>query len=202
MSLLKGGSRSKKAHHNSGQKISHHLRDVVGRRKDFMFVLFKRWCLYFALAAANTRALSMILPVYSPLMPGIPAWKDKGVVWSDYNEGDMAVRLGIGMTEKDPPEKSEVPPAPCSATRRRSVASTDPPGLLSLCGQSLVWMSGTRKWQERNDSLVRYRLLETAKQIQDTGRACIGDHLFIGTWPETTCRSVANSASFITGDEW
>ena len=40
-------------------------------------------------------------------------------------------------------------------------------------------MSGTRKWRKRNDSLVRYRLLETAKQIR-TGRACIGDHLFIG----------------------
>ncbi|MBI1509871.1 DUF1173 family protein, partial [Escherichia coli] len=50
---------------------------------------------------------------------------------------------------------------------------------------SLLWTeSGLNVWYpkmagKRNDSLVRYRLLETAKQIR-TGRACIGDHLFIG----------------------
>ncbi|MCV5555491.1 DUF1173 domain-containing protein, partial [Escherichia coli] len=50
---------------------------------------------------------------------------------------------------------------------------------------SLLWTeAGLNVWYpnmagKRNDSLVRYRMLEAAKQIR-SGRACIGDHLFIG----------------------
>ena len=41
-------------------------------------------------------------------------------------------------------------------------------------------MSGIRIWPgSGNDSLVRYRMLDAAKQFK-SGRACIGDHLFIG----------------------
>lgn len=47
-------------------------------------------------------------------------------------EGDMAVRLGIGMTEKDPPEKSEVPPLPHVQRPEGGQASMTLPGLLSL----------------------------------------------------------------------
>ncbi len=55
---------------------------------------------------------------------------------------------------------------------------------LRACLVFLWTESGLNVWYpkmagKRNDSLVRYRLLETAKQIR-TGRACIGDHLFIG----------------------
>ncbi|MCV5062700.1 DUF1173 domain-containing protein, partial [Escherichia coli] len=46
-------------------------------------------------------------------------------------EGDMAVRLGIGMTEKDPPEKSEVPPLPHVQRPEGGQASMTLLGLLS-----------------------------------------------------------------------
>lgn len=96
------------------------------------------------------------------------------------NEGTMSIRLGIGMTEKDPPEKSEVPPLPQLQRPEGGQASMTLSGLLSL-----LWTeSGLNVWYpnmagKRNDSLVRYRLMEAAKLIK-TGKACLGDHLFIG----------------------
>ncbi|MGV7963843.1 DUF1173 family protein [Photorhabdus tasmaniensis] len=96
------------------------------------------------------------------------------------SEGVMSIRLGIGMTEKDPPEKSDVPSLPQIQRPNGGQASMTLLGLLSL-----LWTeAGLNVWfpkmaGKRNDSLVRYRLMEAAKQVR-TGRTCIGDHLFIG----------------------
>ena len=50
--------------------------------------------------------------VFSTLMPhtGLKGYASNVVRIN--NEGTMSIRLGIGMTEKDPPEKSEVPSLP------------------------------------------------------------------------------------------
>ncbi|AIE66712.1 hypothetical protein (plasmid) [Citrobacter freundii] len=171
----------KKAHHTSGQKsvITCGCRGKGEKRlyvralpNGDAFILVKAAntgiehdpsCVFFSLDARHT---------------GLKGYAS-GVVRIT-TEGDMAVRLGIGMTEKDPPEKSEVPPLPHVQRPEGGQASMTLLGLLSL-----LWTeSGLNVWYpkmagKRNDSLVRYRLLETAKQIR-TGRACIGDHLFIG----------------------
>ncbi len=74
MSLLKGGSRLLKRHTTPQVKNQSSPADVVEKEKsDFMFVLYRTVMPLFS-SKPLTRALSMILPVYSsPLMPGIPA---------------------------------------------------------------------------------------------------------------------------------
>lgn len=171
----------KKAHHSSGQKglISCGCRGKGAKRlyvralaNADTFILVKAAntgmehessCIFFSLDAQHT---------------GLKGYASNVVRMT--SEGDIAVRLGIGMTEKDPPEKSEVP-ALLSAKRPDGGQSS-----MTLLGLlSLMWTeAGLNVWYpnmvgKRTDSLVRYRLLETAKSIR-TGRNCVADHLFIG----------------------
>ena len=171
----------KKAHHTSGQKsvISCGCRGKGAKRlyvrslpNSDTFILIKAAntgtehdpsCVFFDLDARHT---------------GLKGYASNVVRIN--NEGTMSIRLGIGMTEKDPPEKSEVPSLPQIQRPEGGQASMTLSGLLSL-----LWTeAGLNVWYpnmagKRNDSLVRYRMLEAAKQIR-SGRACIGDHLFIG----------------------
>lgn len=171
----------KKAHHTSGQKyvITCGCRGKGAKRlyvralpNSDTFILIKAAntgtehepsCVFFNLDARHT---------------GLKGYASNVVRIN--NEGTMSIRLGIGMTEKDPPEKSEVPPPPQILRPEGGQASMTLSGLLSL-----LWTeAGLNVWYpnmagKRNDSLVRYRLMEAAKLIK-SGRACLGDHIFIG----------------------
>ena len=103
----------KKAHHTSGQKyvITCGCRGKGAKRlyvralpNSDTFILIKAAntgtehepsCVFFDLDARHT---------------GLKGYASNVVRIN--NEGTMSIRLGIGMTEKDPPEKSEVPPPP------------------------------------------------------------------------------------------
>ena len=137
--FAKGWQSALKRHTTPQVKNQSSPADVVEKEKsDFMFVLYRTVMPLFS-SKPLTRALSMILPVFFSLdarHTGLKGYAS-GVVRIT-TEGDMAVRLGIGMTEKDPPEKSEVPPLPHVQRPEGGQASMTPRGLLSLCGQSLV----------------------------------------------------------------
>nr|WP_267913619.1 DUF1173 family protein [Escherichia coli]UGK56338.1 hypothetical protein [Escherichia coli] len=71
---------------------------------------------------------------------------------------------------------------------------------------SLLWTeAGLNVWYpnmagKRNDSLVRYRMLEAAKQIR-SGRACIGDHLFLSGWRTLKSKVASEQVQLLSSAE-
>lgn len=106
-----------------------------------------------------------------------------GGVLRESTDGMLAIKLNVGLTEKDPPEKDDCPPRP---PIQRPAGGQDQMTLMGLL--SLLWTeAGLNCWYpgmagKRNDSVVRYRLYEAARRIR-SGKTCIADRLFIGTDP-------------------
>lgn len=101
-------------------------------------------------------------------------------------DGMLAIRLNIGLTEKDPPEKSDCPPRPPSQRPDGGQTAMTLMGLLNLLWSQAAlnsWMPAMAG--KRNDGVIRYRLNDAAKHIR-SGKNCIADQMFIGIDPRHT----------------
>lgn len=115
-------------------------------------------------------------------------------------DGILAIKLNVGLTEKDPPEKSDCPASP---PVQRPAGGQSTMTLLGLL--NLLWTEAElNRWYpgmagKRTDSLVRYRLNEAARKIR-CGKSCIGDNLFIGTDPGKAVAS--QQTQLLSGPEY
>ena len=107
-------------------------------------------------------------------------------------DGMLAIKLDIGLTEKDPPVQADCPPPPAA---QRTAGGQNTMSLLGLL--SLLWAEArlnfwyTGMAGKRGYALVRYRLNDASTHIR-SGKTPISDRLFIGTDPNSKAAELQN----------
>jgi len=117
---------------------------------------------------------------------------ESGVI-RDTKDGMLAIKLDIGLTEKDPPVQSDCPPPPAIQRPANGQSTMSLLGLLSLLWSEArlnFWYPGMAG--KRDFSLVRYRLNDASTHIR-SGRTAISDRLFIGTDPNSKAAEQQNA---------